>query len=184
MSLVTWNGKLLLSPNGKLTLGPAADVCCCVGPPVDGCCGRLQPGNESLEGPEYYPLTLHVRFTAGTCSVPAAPVEYDLTWSPTELVWMSEANVADPPSIPLGGTGGYAKFRISCIDSTAWAFGFEWGICTCNAFMGACTGNLTPTLNASGTCDPLILTGADLTLVGLMCCDNLGGGTITIEVWE
>jgi hypothetical protein len=37
MSLVTWNGKLLLSPNGKLTLGPAADVCCCVGPPAANC---------------------------------------------------------------------------------------------------------------------------------------------------
>jgi hypothetical protein len=36
MSLVTWNGKLLLSPNGRLTLGPAADICCCVEePPVD-----------------------------------------------------------------------------------------------------------------------------------------------------
>jgi hypothetical protein len=35
MSLVTYGGKLLLSPNGKLTLGPAAAVCCCVEP---GCC--------------------------------------------------------------------------------------------------------------------------------------------------
>ena len=31
MSLVTWGGKLLLSPNGKLTLGPAAAACCCEG---------------------------------------------------------------------------------------------------------------------------------------------------------
>jgi len=36
MSLVTWNGKLLLSPGGKLVLGPAADECCCV---EEGCCG-------------------------------------------------------------------------------------------------------------------------------------------------
>jgi len=30
MSLVTWNGKLLLT-NGKLTIGPADPICCCVG---------------------------------------------------------------------------------------------------------------------------------------------------------
>lgn len=36
MSLVTWGGKLLLSPSGKLTLGPPADVCCCVESPT-GC---------------------------------------------------------------------------------------------------------------------------------------------------
>lgn len=36
MSLVTWGGKLLLSPNGKLTLGPAAAACCCGGEPC-GC---------------------------------------------------------------------------------------------------------------------------------------------------
>ena len=38
MSLVTWYGKLLLSPGGHLTLGPAAEVCCCPGgTPPDRC---------------------------------------------------------------------------------------------------------------------------------------------------
>jgi len=40
MSLVTWGGKLLLSPNGKLTLGPAAAACCC----VSGCGCEYLPG--------------------------------------------------------------------------------------------------------------------------------------------
>lgn len=34
MSLVTWQGKLLLT-NGKLTIGPAAAECCCTETPTD-----------------------------------------------------------------------------------------------------------------------------------------------------
>ena len=41
MSLVTWGGKLLLSPNGKLTLGPAAAACCCGTQP---CCPNEPTG--------------------------------------------------------------------------------------------------------------------------------------------
>ena len=38
MSLVTWNGRLLLSPEGKLVLGPAAAACCCEEePPASDC---------------------------------------------------------------------------------------------------------------------------------------------------
>ena len=40
MSLVTWQGKLLLT-NGKLTLGPAAAACCCEGTP---CCPNEPTG--------------------------------------------------------------------------------------------------------------------------------------------
>jgi len=50
MSLVTWGGKLLLSPNGKLTLGPAAAACCCLS---DCCCDALND--------------LFVEATVGTC---------------------------------------------------------------------------------------------------------------------
>lgn len=46
MSLVTWQGRLLLT-NGKLTLGPAADECCCV-EDVHGCFSCIDPGNPSL----------------------------------------------------------------------------------------------------------------------------------------
>ena len=34
--LLTWGGRLLLT-NGMLTLGPAADECCCVGGGMDNC---------------------------------------------------------------------------------------------------------------------------------------------------
>ena len=43
MSLVTWQGKLLLT-NGKLTLGPAAAACCCVESACDSCCGDAYDG--------------------------------------------------------------------------------------------------------------------------------------------
>lgn len=39
MSLVTWNGHLLLSPGGSLVSGPASATCCCEGGP--GCCDHL-----------------------------------------------------------------------------------------------------------------------------------------------
>ena len=43
MSLVTWGGTLLLSPSGHLTLGPAVDACCCLGP----CCPN-EPEDDLL----------------------------------------------------------------------------------------------------------------------------------------
>lgn len=68
MSLVTWEGRLLLSPGGRLTLGPAADECCC----VEGCsCSSL-------------PDTLYARLTkyqwvAGDGIVGIESVTWDLT---------------------------------------------------------------------------------------------------------
>ena len=173
MSLVTWNGKLLLSPNGRLTTGPAGDACCCV--EDTGCCGRLQPGPTSEVGAEYYPLTLHCRITkADGCVYPDPAVEFDAEWDPGELEWVAS-------DINLGGSGGLALLRFACTGTLEWNAGFEWGVCTING--APVLFNLIPTLT-NGECNPVDLEATTPHMVGLMCCGSLGGGHLFIEVWE
>lgn len=171
MSLVTWNGKLLLSPSGHLTLGPAADECCC----PTGCCGRLVPGPSSLQGPEYYPLVLHCRITKGTCALPDPAVEFDATWDPTINDWVAE-------NIDLGDVS-LATLSFTCTGTTAWDASLTWGVCQGGGGVGSVLFDLIPTLTA-GECNPVNLDATTPNMIGLMCCGSLGGGTVVVEVWE
>ena len=168
--LYLWQGKLLYRTIGGVT-GLATSAACCCGE-VDGCCGRLVPGNGSLEGPEYYPLTLHVRITRGTCTNPATPVEFDLAWNPLMLIW--ENTAIGIPSIAT-------TMRLNC-ETPNWSASLSGAICGCGGVGGSCTFDMVPTLT-DGECNPVDLNGT-AAMTGLMCCGNLGGGTVTIEVWE
>lgn len=108
MSLVTWGGKLLLSPNGRLTLGPAADACCCV-ETVDCCTGTITSGCFQAVSGEISdclaasgPITPNIESPppAGYCNgntyVPYANL-YDSTdencFSYEPLIWLGCSNV-------------------------------------------------------------------------------------------
>ena len=178
MPLYLWpvagGGKALLIRTMNGVTGLAKDVDCCCKKPSGGCCGRLQPGPDSLEGAAYYPLTLHCRISiapGSACTKPNPAVEFDVTWDAGELHWSNNA-------IDMGDDT--ATLLFSCIDETGWDAAFTWGICS---FTGnPMTFSLVPTLT-DGECDPVDLE-ATIAMTGLMCCGNLAGGSILIEVWE
>lgn len=171
--LYLWNGKLLYRTIDGVTGLATSAACCCTEPA--GCCGRSMPGNGSLEGPGYYPLTLHARITRGTCNYPTVPIEFDLTWNASLLVW-------ENTGVSFGdGSYSVTTMRLTC-NTPNWSAGLTGGICGCGGVSGSCQFEMTPTLTL-GECDPVDL-DATVSLVGLMCCGNLGGGTVSIEVWE
>jgi hypothetical protein len=168
-TLIFWYGTLLFR-NGLLA--KHLDCCCTE---VDGCCGRLSPGGSSLEGAAYYPLVLHVRITKGTCTLPDPPIEFDLTWNASLLVW-------ENTSISLGdGTYSLTTMRLNC-EEPNWSALLTGGICGCDGVGGSCTFDMVPTLT-SGECNPVDLNGT-ATMIGLNCCGSLGGGSVTVEAWE
>lgn len=98
MSLVTWNGKLLLT-NGKLTLGPAADECCCVG--TEGC--EAVPDD----------LELQIDYCGHTWTFPMVKSS-DYEWTTACKSWTDCRGGLCAPGV---ASNYYDCFRFLCIEN-------------------------------------------------------------------
>lgn len=142
MSLVTWQGKLLLT-NGKLTLGPASAACCCEEPPLEECpCG---------------PWT-------GVASLHA---EFDQCFSATDLALVSSSNDGTNYQAMWQGTSIGCTITVICSgqkeENGVWQWGTSFQINSC-----ILTGTTNPIPDATGTVTFSVTIADDY----CECCSN------------
>jgi hypothetical protein len=141
----------------EFSMGEGAPTCCCH---TDNCCGRKIPGLGFMEGPEYYPLLMHVRFSnEWECTCLDLPVE-------APLVWQGDQWYCDYVVVPNCSEYNYniTDIWLQCNGSGTWRGGYTW-----STGCGDVDLDLVADLNEDGECNPFHAT-AIVEVTDVYCC--------------